>query len=202
MKNLFLAAVLTVSSFAFASKWTIDGAHSEAKFGVKHLTISTVTGKLGAVSGTVEIDDKDINKSKVNVSIDLKGIDTEQTKRDDHLRSPDFFDIAKFPAVTFTSKSFKVEGTKATVTGDLKIKDVTKEVTLVGELTNEVANPFSKAKTRAFSGSTTINRKDFGLTWNMALETGGVLVGEEVKVEVQAEFTKDEAPAAAPAPKK
>lgn len=200
MKKIILAAALTVSSFAFASSWDIDSAHAAANFAVKHLAISTVNGTLGAVTGKVELDDKDVTKSKIEASIDVKGINTKEPKRDDHLRGKDFFEADKFPNITFKStKIEKGEGNKLKVTGDLTIKGVTKPVTLDGELTPEVANPFSKAKTRGFSGSTSINRKDFGLTWNVALETGGVLVGDDVKINVEAELIKKEA--AAPAKK-
>lgn len=204
MKKLILSAALTLSSFSFASTWDIDAAHAAANFAVKHMMVSTVNGTLGDVTGKVEVDDKDITKSKIDVSIDVKGINTKQVKRDEHLRSADFFDVEKFPAITFKStKIEKGEGSKLKVTGDLKIKGVSKSVVLDGELSAEVANPFTKAKTRGFSGSTTINRKDFGLSWNAALETGGVMVSEDVKVTVEAEVTKKEAaaPAAAPAKK-
>ena len=204
MKKLILSAALTLSSFSFASTWDIDAAHAAANFAVKHMMVSTVNGTLGDVTGKVEVDDKDITKSKIDVSIDAKGINTKQVKRDEHLRSADFFDVEKFPAITFKStKIEKGEGSKLKVTGDLKIKGVSKSVVLDGELSAEVANPFTKAKTRGFSGSTTINRKDFGLSWNAALETGGVMVSEDVKVTVEAEVTKKEAaaPAAAPAKK-
>ena len=204
MNKLILSAALTLSSLSFASTWDIDTAHAAANFSVKHLTISTVNGTLGDVTGKVEVDDKDVTKSKIEASVDMKGINTKQSKRDDHLRSPDFFDVEKFPAVIFKStKIEKGEGSKLKITGDLTMHGVTKPVVLDGELTAEVANPFSAAKTRGFSGSTTINRKDFGLTWNKALESGGVIVGEEVKVSIEAEVVKKEAaPAAKAAPAK
>lgn len=201
MKKLILSAALTLSSFAFASTWEIDSAHASGNFSVKHMMVSSVNGTLGEVTGKVEVDDKDITKSKIEATIDLKGINTKVQKRDDHLRSKDFFDVEKFPSITF--KSTKIEkgaGDKVKVTGDLTIKGVTKPVVLDGELTAEVANPFSKAMTRGFSGTTKLSRKDFGLTWNMAMETGGVLVGDDVKITVDAEIIKKDAPAAAPAP--
>lgn len=208
MNKLILTAALVISSIASASDWTIDSAHAAANFAVKHLTVSTVNGTLGQVTGTVKLDDKDASKSTFDIKIDVKGLNTKEPKRDDHLRSADFFDAEKFPTITFVSKkadpkqSFvKIEGNKATITGVLTIKGVSKDVTLVGEITPEVANPFSKAKTRGFSGTTTINRKDYGLTWNMALEAGGVLVGDEVKVGVEAELVAA-APAAPAAPAK
>ncbi|MFT3707077.1 MAG: YceI family protein [Archangium sp.] len=200
MKKLILAAALTVSSFALAAPWKVDSAHASANFAVKHLAVSTVNGTLGEVTGNIDLDDKDITKSKVTVSIDVKGLNTKVQKRDDHLRSKDFFEVEKYPAITFTStKIEKGAGDKLKITGDLKIKEVSKSVTLDAELTPEVANPFSKAKTRGFSGATTINRKDFGLTWNVALETGGVLVGDDVKITVDGEIVKEEAAPAAPA---
>ncbi|MBL8914403.1 MAG: polyisoprenoid-binding protein [Archangium sp.] len=200
MKKLILTAALTASSFAFAgTPWKIDTAHAGANFAVKHLAVSTVKGTLGAVTGTVDLDDNDVTKSKVTVSIDVKGLNTMVQKRDDHLRSKDFLEADTYPAITFTStKIEKGEGNKVKVTGDLKIKTTTKSVVIDGELTPEVKNPFSSIPTRGFSGSTSINRKDFGLTWNVALETGGVLVGDDVKITVEAELNKD-VPAPAPA---
>ncbi|MDP2275666.1 MAG: YceI family protein [Archangium sp.] len=204
MNKLIFSAALTLSSLSLASTWEIDTGHAAANFSIKHLTISTVNGTLGDVTGKVEVDDKDVTKSKIEASIDVKGINTKQSKRDDHLRSPDFFDVEKFPAMTFKStKIEKGEGSKLKVTGDLTMHGVTKPVVLDGELTAEVANPFSAAKTRGFSATTTLNRKDFGLGWNKALEAGGLLVGEEVKVSIEAEVVKkDAAPAAKAAPAK
>lgn len=204
MNKLILCAALTLSSLSLASTWEIDTAHAAANFSVKHLSISSVNGTLGEVTGKVEVDDKDVTKSKIEASVDVKGINTKQSKRDDHLRSPDFFDVEKFPALTFKStKIEKGEGSKLKVTGDLTMHGVTKPVVLDGELTAEVANPFSGAKTRGFSGTTTVNRKDFGLNWNKALEAGGVLVGDDVKVSIEAEVVKKEAaPAAKAAPAK
>lgn len=202
MNKLILSAALTLSSFALASTWEIDTAHAAGNFSVKHLVISNVNGTLGDVTGKVEVDDKDVTKSKVEAAIDLKGINTKQPKRDDHLRSPDFFDVEKFPTLTFKStKIEKGEGMKLKVSGDLTMHGVTKPVVLDGELTAEVVNPFSGAKARGFSGTTTLNRKDFGLNWNKSLEAGGVLVGEDVKVSIEAELVKKEAaPAAKAAP--
>lgn len=203
MNKLILSAALTVSSFALASTWEIDTAHAAGNFSVKHMMVSNVNGTLGDVTGKVEVDDKDITKSKVEASIDLKGINTKQSKRDDHLRSADFFEVEKFPVLTFKStKIEKGEGTKLKVTGDLSMHGVTKSVVLDGELTAEVINPFSGAKARGFSASTTLNRKDYGLNWNKAIEAGGLLVGEEVKVTVEAELVKKEAAPAAKAPAK
>lgn len=205
MKKLLLTAALAVSSLSLAAPWKIDSAHASAGFSVKHLGISNVTGQLGTVSGTVDIDEKDLTRSKVDATIEVKDINTKEPKRDDHLRGPDFFDVAKFPTATFKSTKFeKGAGNAVKVTGDLTLHGVTKSVTLDGELSGEATNPWG-GKARAFSGHTTINRKDFGLTWNKALEAGGVLVGEEVKVSIDVELNPvapaAPAPAAAPAKK-
>lgn len=200
MKKLLLAATVALSSFAFATPWDIDGAHSSAAFTVRHMMISNVSGTLGSVSGKIDFDDKDVTKSKVEATIDVKGIDTRNQKRDDHLRSKEFFEVEKFPSITFKSTKIEKAGDKLKVTGDLTMHGVTKTVTLDGELSVETANPFTKAPTRAFSASTTVNRKDFGLNWQVPLANSGVTVGEDVKVSIDVELTKAE-PAAAPAKK-
>lgn len=201
MKRMILVGTLVLSSLALGSTWEIDSAHAAGNFSVKHMMVSWVRGTLGEVTGKVELDESDLTKSKVEASIDLKAINTKQAKRDDHLRSADFFDVEKFPTLTFKSTKWeKGEGPKVKVTGELTMRGVTKTVTLDGELTPEVANPFNKAKTRGFSGTTVVNRKDFGLMWNKALEAGGVLVGDEVKVSVEAEMVKKEAAPGSPPP--
>ncbi len=202
MQNIISIAALAFSSVAFATTWEIDPAHASAQFTVKHLMVTNVTGTLGEVSGKVELDDKDVTKSTVMASIDVKGINTKNQKRDDHLRSKDFFDAEKFPAITFKStKVEKVSDTKLKVTGDLSMHGITKAVTLDAELTGEVVNPFSKVPTRAVSAATTVSRKDWGLVWNVDIANNGVLVGDEVKIALDIELMK-KAPAAAAAPAK
>jgi polyisoprenoid-binding protein YceI len=199
MQKLTLSVVLLSAPFAFASTWEIDSAHASANFSVRHLMVSNVKGTMGKVTGKVELDDGDITKSTVDVTIDVKGINTKEPKRDDHLRSKDFFDVEKFPNITFKSTKVEKAGDKLKVTGDLTIRGTTKPVTLEAMVTNEVKNPFTKATTRGVTATAKINRKDFGLTWNVALEAGGVMVGEEVEISVDAELIKQEA--AAPAKK-
>ncbi len=201
MKMLFLTAALSLSSLALAAPWEIDPAHASANFSVKHMMVTSVNGHLGEVTGKVDLDEKDLTKSTVEATIDVKGLSTRNQKRDDHLRSPDFFDVEKFPTITFKSKSVaKGEGSKLKVTGDLTIRGVTKSVTLDGELTNAVASPFGPFKVRGFSATTQVNRKDFGLVWNKSIEAGGVLVGDDVKITIEAELMTKPA-AAAPAKK-
>ena len=190
--------LLLSASLASATVYKIDPVHSEVGFAVKHLMVSTVRGKFTKFEGTVEYDPANVAASKVDVKIDASSIDTSNAKRDAHLQSADFFDVEKFPAITFTSK--KVEGAPGAlkVTGDLTMHGVTKEVVLdVDGPTDAIKHP-SGMNVRGASATTKVDRKDFGLTWNKALEAGGVMVGDEVKITLDLEM--DEAPPAAPAP--
>ncbi len=193
-------AVLALSVPALASTWKSDPAHSTAAFAAKHLMVSTVHGTLGPVTSTLNLDDKDITKSKVDATIDASKVNTGIEKRDTHLKSPEFFDTAKFPNVTFKSKKVEKAGDKYKVTGDLTIKDQTKEVVLDVAVSPEIVNPFSKMATRGISATGTINREEFGLTWNVPVGDG-FLVSKEIKIELEVEYTKEEAKAAAPAKK-
>lgn len=182
---------LALPTFALATTWTIDPDHSNIGFKVRHLMVSNVKGSFEKHTGTVEINDKDITKSKVEVSIDTSSINTNVQKRDEHLRSADFFDVAKYPAMTFVSKKVVKNGKdKLKVTGDLTLHGVTKAVVLdVEGLSQESKDPWGNIRKGA-TASTKINRKDFGLVWNAALETGGVAVGEEVTITLEVEMIK------------
>lgn len=195
MKKMMLTLALTLCSFAFGSTWEIDSAHAAANFSVRHMMLSHVRGTLGLVTGKVELDDKDITKSVVTASIDAKGVDTKNQKRDDHLRSKEFLDAEKFPTITFKSTKIEkgdAEG-KLKVSGELTIHGVTKPVTLETEVTGEVANPFTKTVTRAVAATTTINRRDFGLNWQVPMANNGMVAGEEVTITIEAEIMKKEA---------
>ena len=201
MKSLITAA-LVLSLPAVASTWKSEAAHSTATFSAKHMMVSTVRGTMGAVTSTIELDDKDLTKSKVEATIDATKLNSGVEKRDTHLKSPEFLDAAKFPNLTFKSKKIEKNGDKYKITGDLTIKDKTKEVVLDATITPEVANPFSKQATRGVSAVTTINREDWGLTWNVPVAGDGLLVSKEVKIELDVEYVKEDAPAkAAPAKK-
>ncbi len=203
MKNVNLTTALAFSSFAFASTWDIDSSHASAGFSVKHLGATNVNGTLGPVTGKVEVDDKDITKSKVEASIDVKGINTNFEKRDGHLKGPDFFDVEKFGTATFKStKIEKVSDTKLKVTGDLTLHGVTKSVTLDTDITPEVKNPFSGAQTRALTATGSLNRQDFGLTWKSGPAEAVKVVGDEVKLNIEAELSKKEAAPAKTVPAK
>ncbi len=189
--TLTTAALFSLPSQALASNWTIDPVHSVAGFKVKHMMISDVQGSFRDVQGTVVLDQENIQGSKVDVTIAASSIDTGTQKRDDHLRSADFFDVETYPTLTFVSTQVKeVSGTEFTLVGDLTIHGVTREVELqVTGPTAEAKDPWGNLR-RAAKATTRINRKDFGLTWNTALETGGVLVGEDVLIELDIQFIK------------
>ena len=187
-RALFAALALALAAPAQAATWTIDDAHSTVGFVVKHLIIAKVRGHFSKFSGTVVIDEKDITKSTVDVKIDPASIDTDNAKRDEHLRSAEFFDVAKFKDMAFKStKIEKLAGGKLRMTGDLTMHGVTKPVVLEGEGPSaEVKDPGGNPHI-AFSMATTIKRADFGLTWNKAIE-GGSVVGDDVKLELEIEL--------------
>jgi polyisoprenoid-binding protein YceI len=180
-----------VSPAATSTTYDIDTSHATASFKVRHLMLAHVRGHLGPVTGTVAIDEQDVSKSRVDVSIDARGIDTREAKRDEHLRSADFLDVANYPNVTF--RSTRVEAPKGLagdlrVTGDLTIHGVTRPVTLAVEaLGPTMTDPWGNTR-RGVSASLRISRKDWGLTWNLAIEAGGVTVGDEVSIEIEAEL--------------
>ena len=182
---------LSLPALAAATTWNIDPDHTNIGFKVRHLMVSNVRGSFEKHSGVVDIDDKDITKSKVEVTIDTASINTNVQKRDEHLRSADFFDVAKYPTMTFVSrKVVKAGKDNLKVTGDLTLHGITREVVLdVEGPTMESKDPWGNIR-RGAVASTKINRKDFGLTWNKTLETGGVVVGDEVTINLEIEMIK------------
>jgi polyisoprenoid-binding protein YceI len=182
---------------ARGTTWRIDPAHSHVEFSVRHLMISTVKGAFGDVRGTVWIDDSDATPALVDITIQVASIDTRQEQRDAHLRSADFFDVARFPTITFRSRT--VEGnhqeSEFRLVGDLTIRDVTREIVLAVSSEGHLIDPWG-AERAGFSAKGKIDRTDFGLTWNQALEAGGVLVGNDIKISVEVELLR-EVPAAA-----
>jgi polyisoprenoid-binding protein YceI len=172
--------------------WTIDPAHTSVNFSAKHMMVTTVRGHLGPVSGAIELDESDFTKSEIEVLIDVANLQTRDERRDTHLRSADFFDVGNFPSAIF--KSTKIERTSADtykLTGDLTVRDVTREVVLDTQFEGFAVNPWGM-KVVAFTATTRINRKDWGLNWNVALETGGVLVGEQIKLDIDVEAIKQQ----------
>ena len=171
--------------------WKIDPAHSEINFTVRHMMISNVRGRFEAFTGTVEFDQQNPANSSVDVKIEAASINTREAQRDTHLRSADFFDAETHPYLTFKSKKVEVvNDSHGRITGDLTIHGVTKEVVLDTEFNGMSQSPwgFSSA---GFSATTKINRKDWGLGWNMALETGGVLVSDEIKINIDIEIIEE-----------
>jgi len=172
------------------TKWAIDPSHSKVSFKVKHLMISNVVGNFKEFEGTVSSDENDFSGSVINFSLNASSIDTEIADRDAHLKSADFFDAEKYPKITFAGIGLKDLGDdEYELTGDLTIKDVTKLVTLAVEFGGVMSDPWGNVKA-GFSINGKINRKEFGLNWNAALEAGGVLVGEEVKISGDIELIK------------
>jgi len=166
-----------------AGEYAIDPTHSSVEFIGRHLMITKVRGRFPEVSGTITIDDVP-ERSHVEVEIEVASLDTGNTQRDDHLRSPDFFHVERHPTIGF--RSTKVEPGKSgawAVTGDLTVRDVTRPVTLQVDFEGANASPIGDQRV-AFSATTEVDREDWGLTWNMALETGGVLVGKRVRIEL------------------
>lgn len=192
VRNSILAISLGAAlSFAAPSSWEIDAYHSTIGFKVKHMMVSNVNGSFDKFTGTIEADEADLSKSKVNVSIDVASINTGVGPRDEHLRGADFFDVAKFPTITFVSKSVKVVSkNKLLVTGDFTMHGVTKTVVLdVEGPTAAIKDPQGNTK-RGASATTKISRKDFGLAYNAVLEAGGVAIGDEVSITLELELTK------------
>lgn len=179
-----------LSSLSFANHaWEIDGSHTTAKFKIRHLGISNVYGQVTGAKGTITADDKDATKLSMDVSLDVSTINTNDAKRDAHLKSEDFFNATKYPTITFKSKKVtKGKEGKLIVTGDLSMHGVTKEVTLTEvDLTKPIKDPWGNTR-RGLSGVTKIDRKDFGIKWNKALDNGGLAVGDTVEVNVEAEL--------------
>jgi len=198
MKKLAAAAAAAVAvaltlapalASAGTSTWTVDAAHSRVGFAVRHLVISTVRGEFGKYEGKVVLDEADVTRSTVEATIDVASVSTGVADRDGHLRSPDFFDAAKYPAMTFRSTKVAKAGPEALkVTGDLTLRGVTKSVVLDVTTSPEVKGMFGETR-RAFAATTKIDRKAFGLAWSKAVEAGPV-VGDEVTITLDLEVTK------------
>jgi polyisoprenoid-binding protein YceI len=169
------------------STWNLDPTHSEVQFKVKHLMITNVTGNLSGLEGSIEANDDTISDATVKFSANIETINTGNEQRDAHLRSADFFEAENFPVITFEGVGYTIGDEK--ITGKLTIKDVSKDVTFDVEYNGENTDPWGNKKV-AFSVSSKIIRTDFGLNWNAALETGGVLVSEEVRLNAELQFVK------------
>ena len=174
---------------ATKTKWGIDTTHSEVQFKVKHLVISTVTGSFKTFDGSLETDADDFDGSAVRFDVDVNSVDTNQTDRDNHLRSADFFNVEAFPKMIFSGTLQKKGDSKYELSGPLTIKDTTKEITLSVEYGGTMVDGYGQTKA-GFEVEGKINRKDFGLTWSMVTEAGGVVVGDDIKLLFNVQFTK------------
>jgi polyisoprenoid-binding protein YceI len=191
MRRLLPAVTLAIATPALAATWTLDPAHSSAQFSVRHMMVSNVRGEFGKVTGTVQGDETKPTEAVIAATIDAASINTREPKRDEHLRSADFLDVAAHPRISFASRKIEPAGNgNFKVTGDLTLHGVTREVVLdVSDLTPPVTDP--SGKTRAGATATTkINRKDFGINWSKAMDNGGVVVGDEVAITIDVEATK------------
>lgn len=171
------------------TKWAIDPAHSEVQFKVKHLVISTVTGTFKSFSGTATAESDDFDNAQIEFSIDAASIDTNNGDRDAHLKSADFFDVSNYPTITFKNGSLKKGADSYILSGELTLHGITKKIDLDVEYGGTVKDPWGNTKA-GFEVTGKINRKEFGLTWNAATETGGVLVGEEIKLHINVQLAK------------
>ena len=184
----------TVNTLTAISTWSIDQAHSSVHFKVRHMMISNVRGGFRTVRGDLKLDEADITQSEIDIEIDISSIHTRDEQRDAHLRSPDFLDTERHPLLTFRSTKLEKAGVDALrVQGDLTIHGVTRNVELdVDSISPATKDPWGNVRMAA-SASTVISRKDFGLTWNTALEIGGVLVGNEITIDLEVQFVKSQA---------
>ncbi len=192
-KKLFLIMFLVtiVATTGQADTWGLDKAHSSVGFSVRHLVISKTTGKFDDFTGTIVFDGKNFAAASVELTVQMASVDTDDEKRDEHLRSADFFETEKFPTMDFKSKKVtKGEGDAFTITGDLTIKGVTKEVTFDCQFHGVVNDPWGNTKA-GFSAMTQINRQDFGVTWSKSLDGGGLVVGDDVDVMIEVEAVKE-----------
>lgn len=189
--GVFTATAILACSMGVAaaqgSEWKIDPAHSEADFAIKHMAISTVHGSFRGVTGTVRFDPAAPDKSGVEASIDMKTVSTGVEKRDEHLRGTDFFDVEKFPTMTFKSTSVAKSGDHYDVKGDLTLHGVTKPVVLQLETPGKAQVAMDKKSHRGFTATTSLNRKDFGLVWNRPISGGDMMLGDDIKIELNVE---------------
>lgn len=174
---------------AVKTKWAVDPTHSEVHFKVKHLVISTVTGTFKSFEGSLETDNEDFEDADIEFSLDVNSIDTNQEQRDGHLKSADFFSADVYPKITFQSTSFTKKGDDYELKGDLTIKDVTKPIQLDVEYGGTATDAYGNVKA-GFEVSGKINRKEYGLTWSAVTEAGAIVVGEDIKLNINLQFAK------------
>jgi polyisoprenoid-binding protein YceI len=184
-----LIAIIASAGLA-ADKYTIDKSHSSIQFSVRHMVISKVKGEFVEYAGTIHYDADDITKSSVDVTFQVSSIDTKDEKRDEHLRSPDFFDAPNHPEITFKSKRVEKSGDGTVLVGDLTMHGVTKEISMPFEVTGVITDPWGNTRMGA-SAKLKLNRQDYGVSWSKKLDNGGLVVGDDVEIEIEIEAIKD-----------
>ncbi|MBX9771016.1 MAG: YceI family protein [Candidatus Obscuribacterales bacterium] len=184
-----LLPVSAKEQIATSTGWTIDPAHSSARFAIKHMMVSNVNGSFGKVTGNVQYDGKNLPAANVDAVIDVASINTNEPKRDEHLKGKDFFDVEKYPTITFKSKKITTTEDGFKILGTLTMHGVSKDITLNSEAMGPVVNAHGKTRTGT-SASAKINRKDFGISYNQALDNGGAIVGDDVKVTLDVELVQ------------
>ncbi|RKX24187.1 MAG: hypothetical protein DRP46_13625 [Candidatus Zixiibacteriota bacterium] len=184
-----LAVIMAAGAVFSADKYSIDLSHSYAGFSVRHLVITNVKGNFASFSGEITFDENDTIKSSANVIIDIASINTSNADRDKHLRSTDFFDVEKYPEMTFVSTGVEKDGDDMILNGRLTMHGITKDISIPFELLGKVTDPWGKERI-AFEGETKLSRKEYGMTWSKTIETGGLIVGDEIKIELQIEAVK------------
>ena len=191
MTPMMVFFFLVIPILSDAATWQMDPAHSSFEFKIRHLTVSNVKGDFSKVQGVAIIDDQNITQLKVEVAIDAASVNTGHTQRDEHLRGPDFFDVTKYPTITFVSKKvIKIDTNRLKVIGDLTLRGVTREIAVdVEGPTPEVKDPWGNFR-RGATATAKINRRDFGITWNKVLDTGGLVVGDEVNITIEVELVR------------
>ena len=194
VRNALLFLLFTsLTAVAQTATWNIDPNHSTAQFTVRHMGLSNVSGTFNKVSGTAQMDEKDFSKSSVDAMIDVASVDTRVEMRDNDLRSDHFFDVAKYPTMEFKSKRIEKQGDGYKLIGDLTMHGVTKEVTLTLDQPSGIITDQRGNSHRGFSASTSINRKDWGMTYNSLLQSGDAVVGDTIKIQIDAELVKKKA---------
>jgi polyisoprenoid-binding protein YceI len=189
VRRMLVVSAVALSAPVLAATWQIDPAHSNVSFSVRHMMVSNVRGEFTKVSGTVEGDEKAPAQATITATIDATSISTREAKRDEHLKSADFLDVAKYPTITFKSKKIEPSGSQFKVTGDLTLHGVTKEIVLdVSDVTQPIKDPMGKTRAGAHA-TTKIDRKDFGVNWSKAMDGGGLVVGDDVAITIDVEAT-------------
>lgn len=187
---VMVVALMTIASAHAQTKWNVDKSHSNVKFTVTHLVISEVDGAFKSFDGTMTASKPDFTDAQIEFSVDIASVNTDNEKRDEHLKADDFFNAEKFPKMTFKSVSMKkLTGNKYELTGDLKIRDITKRVKFSVTYGGTVKDPWGNTKA-GFKATTTIDRLAYGLKWNSMMEAGGAVVGKDVVININAEFTQ------------